>query len=347
MSAHHPQFNPSHAHPQRGIALIITMFVLFFLSSLALSYAFAIQLETALVRNYRDDMQAQYLARAGVYVALGELRNQQRVGHFAYPRADIPEDAERIERYQEIFLNVPLGDGFYSVKFRDNFGQTGLGPMDESSLIDINALASASNRDALRELFSVATENRSTITKLIDCLIDYVDSDDIPHLSGAERDCYERLDPPEYIRNAPMRDPSEFLSILNVMQDKFPGEVDDTVWFGRSNEEDVEEDTRRTINRRWDEPDLTGRGIKDYVTVYTGSSSVNPNTASREVLSIIIPERVEEIMEEREFGPVAGNSTTFRIRSYGIANDYAHAIEWIVRVGGDAGYPTVLRMQTR
>ena len=150
----------------RGIALIMSMFVLFFLMSLALSYSFAIKLEISLARNYADDLQAQYCAKAGIYRALGELKKGLKTGSFAYPKYDFPEDQELLERYEEIYNNVPVGEGSYTVKFKDNFGQVGLGPMDESSLINISELARKKKRDVLRRLFELATDDLTLVDKL-------------------------------------------------------------------------------------------------------------------------------------------------------------------------------------
>ena len=58
----------------------------------------------------------------------------------------------------------------------------------------------------------------------------------------------------------------------------------------------------------------------------------------------MMPEQYEQILEQRATQRVAGNSNTFRIRSYGKAHGYVHVIEWVVRLGGRDGYPAVLRM---
>ncbi len=333
---------------RRGIALISTMFVLFFLLSLALSYAFAIRLEIGLARNYMDDLQAQFCAKAGIYRALGEIKKDLRSGTFAYPRADLPEDVEVLERYQEVYNNVPIGEGFYTVKFKDNFGQVGLGPMDESSLINISVLAQKQKRDVLRRLFETTTDDLTTIEKIIDCLMDYVDKDDNAQVNGAEEIDYEDLDPPALIANGPMKDMNEFLTILEVMKNKFPGEIDDSIWFGEDLNEngvlDENEDDGDKTPPIDDEDGVLDKGIKNYVTVDSDTDQVNPNTASEKVLEIVMPDRYESIIEERQYRHLAGKSSVFRIRSYGKAHGYTHVIEWVVKIGGRGGYPTVKRM---
>jgi len=336
---------------QKGIALIISLFVMFFLSSLAIAYAYAIKLETSLVRNYMDDMQAQYCAKAGIYCALGQIKieNNRSVSKFGYPRSDFSEDTERLERYEEIYRNVNIGEGFYSVMFKDKFGTKGLGPMDESSLIDINALAKNKKREELQRLFETGTDDMVTVDKLVACLIDYVDKDDNADLNGAEKMDYEDLDPPSIIANGDMKDVNEFLVILDMMMNKYPGEIDDTIWFGEDwNENGVLDENENDGDKTPpidDEDDELDRGIRDYVTVDSGIQTVNQNTASPEVLEIMFPDEYEAIIDNRQSGMVRGGTQVFRIRSYGKAHGYTHLVEWVVKIKSGK-YPEVLKMHS-
>jgi type II secretory pathway component PulK len=332
---------------QRGVALITALFVLFFLLTLATTYVFTVQLEINLARNYEDDMKAQYIARAGIYRALGELRTQTRSGTFSYPRPDREEDAELFDRYQEVYNNVPVGGGRYTVKFKDNFGQVGLGPMDESSLININALAQSQNRELLSRLFDQSIDDLATVDKVLDCLIDYIDKDDFASVNGAEQMEYDDLDPPATIANGPMKNIHEFLTVLEVMKNLYPDEIDDTIWFGEDSNGngilDPNEDDGFDSPPFDDMDGILDRGIKDFVTVDSGTDKINPNTASPQVLEIMMPDQYEQLIEERQFGPVSGNSSVFRIRSYGKYKGYTHVVEWVVTVGRGS-YPSVIRM---
>ena len=59
--------------PERGIALIITMFLMASLSALAVSLMFLSNTETASTRNYRTMSQARYGGEAGVHAAVNYL----------------------------------------------------------------------------------------------------------------------------------------------------------------------------------------------------------------------------------------------------------------------------------
>ena len=335
----------------KGIALIISLFVMFFLMSMAVAYAFAIKLETSLVRNYMDDLQAQYCAKAGIYRALGEIKkeNNSSSSRFGYPRGDLPEDTERIERYTEIYKNVNIGEGSYSVMFKDKFGQKGLGPMDESSLIDINALAKGQKRDELRRLFETGSDDMVTVDKLVDCLMDYVDKDDNARINGGEKIDYEDLDPPSIIANGDMKDVNEFLVVLDMMINKYPGEIDDTIWWGEDLNEngilDENEDDGDKNPPIDDQDGVLDRGIRDFITVDSGIVTVNKNTASPQVLEIMFPDEYENITEEKQYARLQGGTKVLRIRSNGKAHGYLHVVEWVVKIQ-PGKHPEVLKMIT-
>src|SRR5579872_5885067 len=60
---------------ERGIALVITLFLMATLSALAVSMMFLAQTETASSRNYRTMSQARYAAEAGVHRTSNYLMN--------------------------------------------------------------------------------------------------------------------------------------------------------------------------------------------------------------------------------------------------------------------------------
>ncbi len=62
-------------HDEKGIALVITLFLMATLSALAVSMMFLAQTETASSRNYRTMSQARYAAEAGVHKSINYLLN--------------------------------------------------------------------------------------------------------------------------------------------------------------------------------------------------------------------------------------------------------------------------------
>src|SRR5262245_22456760 len=66
---------PSHRSGERGVALIITMFLMAAMSALAVSLMFLSQTETSASRNYKTMSQARYAGEAGVHKAVNYLMN--------------------------------------------------------------------------------------------------------------------------------------------------------------------------------------------------------------------------------------------------------------------------------
>jgi len=62
-------------HDERGIALVITLFLMASLSALAVSLMFLSQTETAATRNYRTMSQARYAGEGGVHKAINYLNS--------------------------------------------------------------------------------------------------------------------------------------------------------------------------------------------------------------------------------------------------------------------------------
>ena len=328
----------------RGVVLVMVCFILFFLITLTTAYVYSIQTELRLARNYVDDVKAYYLAKAGIYRCIAEMRREGGSSKVC-PRADLPEDAETLKRFEEIYLCYPLGDGNFTVKYQDAFGQKGLGPMDEASLINISAWAEQKSYESLKNLFRIALTDDETIDRLTDCLIDYVDSDDFPELSGAERTDYEKMDPPRSIPNAPMQDINEFLTVMDMVNYLSPGSVDDTLWYGTPGF-----DTNQWMREIWenymdevnpDNPPECHPGIKKFVTVSSRAAQVNYNTASEDVLRVVEPESWENLVNQRRDEKLSGTTGALRIRSYGRCNNYSRMVEWLVYPGSD--YPTVMK----
>ena len=107
-------------------------------------------------------------------------------------------------------------------------------------------------------------------------------------MNGAENDFYQNLTPPYFAKNAPIENLDELLKVRGINEKNLYG-----------NDEQL--------------------GLNQFFTVYN-LKSINANTASPEVLSVIFSEsQVRLIMRTREEKGFYDNSTSdyFRIRSTG------------------------------
>jgi type II secretory pathway component PulK len=144
-----------------------------------------------------------------------------------------------------------------------------------NSLKDIIDVNNREKTDAMWEpLFEAAGvpfENRDA---LIDCLLDWVDQDELTHLSGAESAYYESLDPPYRSKNAAI-DTVDELALIKGFDEKLP-------------------DAEITIYE----------ALSEYVTTYETGNQININAAGRnEMMAIGIDAQLaDEIIVQRQ-GP--------------------------------------------
>jgi general secretion pathway protein K len=162
---------------EKGIALMMVLWVLVLLSIISLNYFSSNRWNTAGTRNLKEETLSYYMAMSG---------------------------------YQEA-VNYLLSDKDPSFDFIDNEGNfwtdtddktqpvTGLRTTEDGevdiNIIDENAKININYADALRlaKLFSWAGIPDDAITEINDSIMDWKDADSETHLSGAEDEYYEGL----------------------------------------------------------------------------------------------------------------------------------------------------------
>lgn len=170
---------------QRGVALMLVLWVVVVLSAIASGVVIAARRQTAVVSTDRARATARYAAESGVEAVKAELRALFR-------RARSPEAQarvfERLEATVTEWGERPLGAARFQVVVAD------LG-----ARIDLNA----ADEEVLLGLFSqFAGEDRAAA--LVDALEDWKDEDDEPRELGAEAAAYVRTDSPFFPPNAPL-----------------------------------------------------------------------------------------------------------------------------------------------
>ena len=99
---------------KKGIALIMALWIMTILVMVTASFAFMMRTEIKMASNFRDEVQAHYLARAGVEYAIAILRNDS-VNSYDYlgePWANIG--------------TLPLGRGQFTVTVEDEQGKVNI-----------------------------------------------------------------------------------------------------------------------------------------------------------------------------------------------------------------------------
>jgi len=154
---------------QKGIALIIVLFVIATLTILVLEFVHSTRINLYIAGNISDGMKAFYLARSGVTVAAGALLD------------DVQDNSQdhMNEDWAQALPAIPGGEGWVTVEI-----------MDESSKFNINRLVRKSGlpdsikQEVLKKLFT----NLELDPELTTPIIDWIDADSDSLAGGGPED---------------------------------------------------------------------------------------------------------------------------------------------------------------
>lgn len=214
---------------ERGIALVITLVLVTILVTLLVELTYSTHVNVRIAGTFRDDLQAYYVARAGIELAMAVLR------------MDFEEDQEEIEEGKQTVRQDNLGElwatldeavAAVQVIEPDLFGGGRLAVkiIDEDRKINANFVNQQSTAPLIERLFldaEINEEFKSAITDWIDQDQEGTDPD------GAETYFYESLDIPYPCKDGAMDSISELRMIkggqeaLKKTFDAFEGEKSD------------------------------------------------------------------------------------------------------------------------
>lgn len=145
---------------QKGMALVVVLWMVVLLSIMAASFSLSTRRNTSQIKHAKERAQSLALAEAGIHYALLQLSH--------------PDTAKRWRSDGAVY-QVQLPNGLVRVAI-----------FDESGKLDINSASELSLRVLLRRI--VGEEEASS---LADRILDWRDSDDLARLKGAERKEYQ------------------------------------------------------------------------------------------------------------------------------------------------------------
>ncbi|HPI95723.1 MAG TPA: type II secretion system protein GspK [Gammaproteobacteria bacterium] len=176
---------------QKGIALILVLWVTVLLTVIASSFALSARTEATQARMIFDTTKARYLAEAGMHRAVYELRNPD-------PEARWIADGRKYEmELEETKIEIYI--------------------TDETGKIDIN-LASA---ELLVGLFASLGMSEDEAMSYAEKVIDWRDNDDIKGLDGAEDDDYEAEGYPYGAKDALFDTVPELQQVMGINYDMY------------------------------------------------------------------------------------------------------------------------------
>ena len=287
-----------------GIALILVLWVMVLLIALGTEFALSMKTEVNTTRNFKEDIEAYYIAKAGIELAKAEILADaqfhsltEEKGYIFGPvvtdkkdedkqapqeeELEVPEPPKRVE--------LPLEKGLIHYSIRDENGKVNINTASREILtkaLVVNGLSLGSERDTI-----------------VDSILDWIDRDNRHRVNGAESDYYRGLSPAYSAKNGPLDSVEELLKIKGVTPEFFYG----------SEEYQLEEPSSSE----------NAPGLARIFTVQK-VAQFNPNTAERVVLEVMYSDnQVEEILAKKEERGWynQSKSTHFKIEATGTFED--------------------------
>ncbi len=238
-------------HPrQRGIVLVLVLWVLLALGLLALSFGAAVRTEVNASRNIVDQQAAYYLTRAGIDYAVYKIMEEQ-MNSPASRRGQLEEGLNAISEVFTGSFNLPLPGGTVEIKVSPETGKINLnGPRNDLLIFNLLVMIGLSEAEA------------DVIT---DSILDWKDPDDFRLDNGAESAYYQSLDEPYRAKNQAFDVPEELLLVRGVTPE---------IYYGRKG---LTQDGERA----------EFYGLQNYFTTFGTGRRIDVNTAPIQVLAAI------------------------------------------------------------
>jgi type II secretory pathway component PulK len=321
----------SYSANNKGLALMMVLWVLILLGALATEFAYSMRTEVNATKNYKEDIESYYLAKAGINMGIAELYKNARF-HSIHPEfgfiagiATNLNDEDSQETLTQAAAVTETQDTTSQNNINENptstesFSETGddepefaiiertdlpLGNgtvsykiTDENGKININT---ASREVLVKTLEASGVERGDENSSIADSILDWIDNNQNHRLNGAESEYYLSLDPPYEAKNDVINSLDELLRIRGMTEEILYGSPD--------NEENPDS--------------ATYLGLINFLTVQN-VKVFNPNTADPAMLPIFFTDlQIGGILGAKEKRGYYNNtkSTHFRVESTGYIN---------------------------
>jgi general secretion pathway protein K len=191
---------------QRGVALIIVLWIFIFLFAVAFDFSANVREEANAAHRFSEDTQGYYLALAGFQRGLYEHLMRSTV--MSSPGEAAQETETPPGFFDDTWREEKLGNGIFRVRLIDEGGKINLNRVDEATL-----------RNILTNL-GVDEPRRSV---LVDSILDWIDSDNLHRVNGAESDYYQSLSPGYTAKDAAFDTVEELLWVRGMTPELFFG----------------------------------------------------------------------------------------------------------------------------
>jgi general secretion pathway protein K len=194
---------------EKGIALMLVLWVLVLLSILALNHLSSTRWNTASTRNMKEEALARYIALSGYNEAV----------HYLMSDKDTSFDYNDTAGNYRADAETPTVTG----KRTTPEGEVEIQITDEDSKININQ----ATQETLQSLFTHAGVAEDRIAEVVDSILDWKDPSRAGHrLSGADDSYYEGLPDPYKAKHGPFDVPEELLLVKGIKPEYLYGGKD-------------------------------------------------------------------------------------------------------------------------
>lgn len=208
------KFQIANLSSDRGVALVVVLWVFIFLFVVAFDFAASVRQEGAASYRYAEEAEGYYLAVAGFEDALYRLlMGREATRGRAERGGDLMVETERPVEYG-VWREVPFGTGFYRVRIVDEGGKVNLNVVGETTL---------------RTIFTNLGIQDPQQSILVDSILDWRDEDNLHRLNGAEDDYYLSLSFPYTVRNGRFDTVEDLLWVRGVTAEVFYGSGGDGI----------------------------------------------------------------------------------------------------------------------
>jgi len=195
---------PSGCLNQRGVALLVVLWIFIFLLVVAFDFSASVREEATAAHRYSDETQGYYIALAGfergVYEFLQQSTGRDALG--TQKKADI---------FDGDWHEEALGGGAFRVRWVDEGGKININRADE---------------ETLRRVFTNLGVEEPNKAILVDSIMDWRDPDDLHRTSGAENEYYRSLNPSYTAKNGPFDTVEDLLWVRGMTPELFYGYAD-------------------------------------------------------------------------------------------------------------------------
>lgn len=248
---------------ENGIALFLVLWVLTLLSVIVGEFCYAMRTEVNITRNFKEEIQAYYIAEAGLYFAVTEFIKAEKS----------PQKAPDMEEEEEEKIRWRINADIPAIEFEQGWFKVNIG--NESGKININK-ATPGLLKILLNGFDLEEEAGNII---VDSIMDWRDKDKLHRLNGAEDDYYNSLPEPYECKDGDFESLEELLLVRGVTPEIFHGGLKDMVIIFQD-----KDDTSRNKGR--------GRSKKK-----SNFNKININAANPRML-LALPLMTEDLVKE-------------------------------------------------